>query len=166
MYLEERLKCATETTEELVGEAVVRASEAKSAEAVKRIAKLLTNVLVTKETIQTEEVRAMLATAGSLLDVDARTLGRMNEIQSSMLNARGGKIEFNEAVESWRKLRNSYPEVFDAPGINASGSRLQSHGLAMRVETTGSSSFGLETWVFSMTDFGVRFCRWCLVGIN
>jgi hypothetical protein len=114
-----------------------------------------------------EEVRAMLAVAGSLLDLDALTLGRMHESQSPAVLRRTGKIEINDVRESWQKLTETYPAMFNSPSINAAGSRLQAHGLAMRVDMASlATTFGLDTWIFSITDFGIRFCNWCLSGIN
>jgi hypothetical protein len=46
-YLEKKLDGAKAEVQELIAESVVRASEAKSVEGVKRIAKLLTKVLMT-----------------------------------------------------------------------------------------------------------------------
>jgi len=163
-YLDRKLVAAKSELQELAAEAVVRASEAKSDGAVRRIAKLLTKVLVTTEEIDIEEARAMLNIAGNLLDFDAVVLGRMYQEQSVAIEARHGNVDINDTRASWERLRNS-SEAFRSPKVNAIGSRLQAHGLAMRVEV-GPQAFGLDTYVFSITDFGIRFCRWCLSGQN
>ena len=159
-YLEGRLKGAKTELQELVAESVVRASEAKSAEGVKRIAKLLTKILMTSEEVDIAEARAMLDIAGSLFDFDAFALGRMYQEQSPSVSGRSGNVDINDTRDSWSKLRDKNSE-FRSSNINAAGSRLQGHGLAMRVEV-GPQAFGLDTYVFSITDFGIRFCRWCL----
>jgi hypothetical protein len=163
--LEQRLSRAKAVVHELVAESIVRAAEAKSREAVRRIAKLLTKVLMTDEEVQIEEARAMLSIAASLLELDAVALGRMFEQQSPAVTMRKGAIDINDARESWTKLRDKWPSIFMSPTINAAGSRLQAYGLVMRVEV-GPQAFGLDTYVFSITAFGIQFCRWCVLGIN
>jgi hypothetical protein len=163
--LEQRLSRAKEDVHELVAESIVRAAEAKSREAVRRIAKLLTKVLMTTEEIEIEETRAMLSIAASLLELDAVALGRMFEQQSPAVTGRKGAVEINDVRDSWTKLREKWPSIFMSPMINAAGSRLQAHGLVMRVEV-GPQAFGLDTYVFSITAFGIQFCRWCVLGIN
>lgn len=160
-YVEKKLGGAKAELQELVAESVVRASEAKSVEGVKRIAKLLTKVLMTAEDVDIVEARAMLDIAGNLFDFDAFVLGRMYQQQSPAIQGRAGNVDVNDARDSWEKLRDSNP-AFRSPNINAAGSRLQAYGVAMRVEV-GPQAFGLDTYVFSITDFGIRFCRRCLL---
>jgi hypothetical protein len=155
---------ASEKVEELLAEAVLRASEAKSRERVRRIARLLTTIILSTEEIQIEEARVMLEIAGSLFDSDAFVLGRMYEQQSTVVKKRDGHPELNEITESWRKLRKDHAEFRSGP-INSSCARLQAHGLIIRVEP-GTGQFDLQTYMYAITDFGVRFCTWCVGEIN
>ena len=122
-YLERRLREAGESIQELVAESVVRASEAKSAEAVKRVATLLTTVLLTEEEVNIEEVRAMLVIAANLFDLDGVILGRMYEIQAPAVTHRGGAINVNDGTESWKRLVETHPQLFKTPSIIAAGSQ-------------------------------------------
>jgi hypothetical protein len=162
--LEERLKYWDESIHELLAEAVVRASEAKSTERVRRIARLLTTIILSTESIQVEEARVMLEIAGSLFDMDAFVLGRMYAAQHKDVERRQGHPESNDVVASWRKLRDEHSE-FREGTINSSCSRLQSHGLILRVEP-GMGQVDLQTYVYAITEFGIRFCSWCLKDIN
>ncbi|HEX4066725.1 MAG TPA: hypothetical protein VHZ09_11940 [Acidobacteriaceae bacterium] len=162
--LEEQLTARDKGTQELVAEAVVRASEAKSRERVRRIAHLLTNILLSTEEVEVEDARVMLDIAGNLFDLDAFVLGKMYDAQHKEVERRQGHPELNEVMDSWRALRERHQQ-FREGTINSSGSRLQAHGLLLRVQpSTGQTD--LQTYVFAITEFGIRFCRWCLKEIN
>ncbi len=162
--LEEKLKSRDEDFHELLAEAVVRASEAKSAERVRRIAHLLTTIIFSSDNLQVEEARVMLEIAGSLFDMDAFALGRMYDAQHGDIERRQGHPELNDITATWRKLREGHKEFREGP-INSSCSRLQSHGLVMRVEP-GTGQFDLQTYVYAITEFGIRFYKWCLKDLN
>ena len=159
----ERLKAAEEKVE-VIAEAFARAAEAKSSERVKRIAYLLAKLLLSQEEIQIEEARVMLEIAGELFDLDAYVLGRLYAVQAISVEQRGGRPEKNDVTQSWRKLRDQYPK-FKEGSTNSSCARLQAHGLVMSVEP-GVGNFDLQTYVFVITDFGIRFCRWCIADLN
>jgi len=162
--LEEKLKSRDENFHELLAEAVVRASEAKSAERVCRIAHLLTAFIFSPNSPQVEEARVMLEIAGNLFDMDAFVLGRMRDEMHADIERRQGHPELNDIVAAWRKLREAHSE-FREGTINSSCARLQSHGLVMRVEP-GMGQFDLQTYVYAITEFGIRFYQWCLKDLN
>jgi hypothetical protein len=162
--LEGKLNAANVATQELIAEAVVRASEAKSSERVKRIARLLVTIVLSDEQIAVEEARVMLEMAGELFDLDAFVLGRMAEVQGPGVVARKGHPELNDVRETWQRLRELH-SAFREGSINPACARLQAYGLVMKIEPP-TGAFDLQTYPYSITEFGVRFYNWCLQGIN
>lgn len=134
------------------------------AERVRRIAHLLTAFIFSPNSPQMEEARVMLEIAGNLFDMDSFVLGRMRDEMHADIKRRQGHPELNDIVAAWRKLRNAHSE-FREGTINSSCARLQSHGLVMRVEP-GTGQFDLQTYVCSITDFGIRFHQWWLKDLN
>lgn len=162
--LEQILQSADEKVQEMLAEAVVRASEAKSTERVRRIARLLVAIILSTEGLLVEEAREMLEIAGSLFDLDAFVLGRMYTAQHVVVEKRQGHPELNEITASWRTLREQHRE-FREGTVNSACSRLQAHGLVMKIEP-GTGQFDLQTYTYAITEFGIRFCTWCLRDLN
>lgn len=145
---------------ELVSEAVARAAEAKSKDRVKRVARILANSFRSGPKQNYEQERELIDTAVQMADPDSSILGVMMRYQGDAVK-RAGVADINETNETWRRMRAESTE-FSSPRIQVSCARLQAQGLIIRMDRN-PSGLDLATNAYSLTEFGVKFCEWCLV---
>jgi uncharacterized radical SAM superfamily protein len=107
-----------------------------------------------------EQERELIDTAVQVADPDASVLGVMMKCQGATVK-RVGVADINETNQTWRKMQEENKE-FSSPRIQVSCSRLQAQGLIIRMDRN-PSSLDLATNAYSITEFGVRFCEWCVV---
>ncbi len=153
-------KAESQALNELVSEAVARAAEAKSKDRVRRVARILANAFRSGPKQSYEQEREMIDTAVQVADPDASVLGVMMKYQGPVVKSRG-VADINETNETWRRMIES-DKRFSGPRIHVSCARLQSQGLIIRMDRN-PSGLDLATNAYSLTQFGVEFCEWCLV---
>ncbi|MGB8062991.1 MAG: hypothetical protein WCF26_13930 [Candidatus Sulfotelmatobacter sp.] len=149
-----------EALNELISEAAVRAAEAKSRDRVRRVARILANSFRSGPKKSYEQEREMIDTAVQVADPDASILGVMMKYQGPVVKGRG-VADINETNETWRRMIES-DKRFSGPRIHVSCARLQAQGLIIRMDRN-PSGLDLATNAYSLTQFGVQFCEWCLV---
>ena len=145
---------------ELISEAVARAAEAKSKDRVRRVARILANSLRSGPKQNYEKERELIDTAVQVADFDASILGVMMTYQGPMVK-RVGAVNVNDANKTWEKMSEENKE-FKSPRIQVACARLQAQGLIIRMDRV-SAKLDLVASPYSLTEFGVRFCEWCLV---
>jgi len=149
-----------EALNELISEAAVRAAEAKSKDRVRRIARILANSFRSGPKRSYEQERELIDTAVQVADVDASVLGVMMRYQGPAVK-HSGVADVNETNETWRKMVQE-DKSFSSPRIHVSCARLQAQGLIIRMDRN-PSGLDLVTNAYSLTEFGVQFCEWCIV---
>jgi hypothetical protein len=143
---------------QLVSEAVVRASEAKSRERVRRIARILANALRSGPKENYEREREFIDAATQVAESDAAILGRIMKYQGEA--AKNGSPDMNLANETWQCMHKEDSRFRD-PHIHVSCARLQALGLIIRMDRR-DTTLDLATNAYLITRFGVEFCEWCL----
>ena len=150
----------SEALNELVSEAVARATEAKSKERVERIAHVLANTLRSGPKKSYETERELIDTAIQVSEPDAFVLGVMMRHQGATVKSAVGIADLNAVNDTWKRMMQENQEFKD-PHIHVSCARLQAHGLIVRMERN-TMAIDLATNPYSLTTFGVQFCEWCL----
>jgi hypothetical protein len=148
---------------EVVSEVVARAAEAKSRDRIERIARILVNSLRSGPKQNYERERELIDTAVQVADHDASVLGVMMKYQGATVK-NVGIADINNANQTWKKMSEEN-EQFRGPRIHVSCARLQAQGLVIRMDRT-PTGLDLATNAYSLTEFGVEFCEWCLVALE
>jgi hypothetical protein len=149
----------TRALNELVSEAVARVAEAKTKERVRRVARILARALQAGPKQNYELERELINTAVQIAESDASALGVIMKYQSRIVGG-AGVADVNAANQTWRTIRDENKEFRD-PHIHVSCARLQAQGLIIRMDRI-PTSLDLTTNAYSLTEFGIRFCEWCL----
>jgi hypothetical protein len=149
-----------EALDELISEAAVRAAEAKSKDRVKRVARILVNAFRSGPKRDYEQERELIDTAVQLADSDAVVLGVIMKYFGPVVR-RAGVADINETNQAWKKMREENAE-FQGTHIHVSCARLQAHGLIIQMDRNPMST-DLATNVYSLTEYGLQFCDWCIV---
>jgi len=153
-------KIERDALNELISEAVARATEAKSKDRVKRVARILANALRSGPKQSYELERELIDATIQIAESDASILGIMMKHQGPTVKSGSGIADINAANETWKKMVEEHKEFRD-PHVHVSCARLQSQGLIIRMDRI-PTSLDLATNAYSLTTFGVQFCEWCL----